>query len=154
MLIAGDHDRTVDYATGARAIFEATTGARRYLLTYKEGGHALGLGPAPPEMRLGVWDISWFEDPVWRKDRIIGINLHMITAFLDRFVKGDENRAAYLDGLVPDSSAGHWQQAPAGTPYGAVSPGGDGVTLWKGFQRDYAEGLELLQRAPTAAASP
>jgi len=153
LLIAGDHDRTVDYATGARAIFEASTGAHRYLLTYRQGGHALGLGPAPPEMRHGVWDISWFEDPVWRKDRIIGINLHMITAFLDRYAKDDEGRAAYLDGLVPDSSTGRWQ-APPGTAYGAVSPGTSGVTLWKGFQRDYAEGLELLQRAPNAAASP
>jgi hypothetical protein len=153
LLIAGDHDRTVDYATGAHAIFEATTGTRRYLLTYKEGGHALGLDPAPPEMRHGVWDISWFEDPVWRKERIIGINLHMITAFLDRFVKGDESRAAYLDGLVPDSSAGHWQ-APPGTAYDAVSPGTGGITLWKGFQRDYAEGLELLQRAPSPTGQP
>jgi predicted dienelactone hydrolase len=153
LLIAGDHDRTVDYATGARAIFEASTGAHRYLLTYKEGGHALGLGPAPPEMRHGVWDISWFEDPVWRKERIIGINLHMITAFLDRYVKDDEGRAAYLDGLVTDSSAGRWQ-APPGIAYGAVSPGTTGVTLWKGFQRDYAEGLELLQRAPNPSGSP
>ena len=147
LLIAGDHDRTVDYVTGARAIFEASTGARRYLLTYKQGGHALGLDPAPPEMRHSVWDISWFEDPVWRKERIIAINLHMITAFLDRYLKGDESRAAYLDGLVPDSSAGRWQ-APPGTAYGAVSPGNAGVTLWKGFQRDYAEGLELLQQPP------
>ena len=153
LLIAGDHDRTVDYATGSRAIFGAATGARRYLLTYKEGGHALGLDPAPPEMRHSVWDISWFEDPVWRKERIIGINLHMITAFLDRFVKDDESRAAYLDGLVPDSSAGHWQ-APPGTPFDAISPGTGAMTLWKGFQRDYAEGLELLQRAPGASAHP
>jgi predicted dienelactone hydrolase len=152
-LIAGDHDHTVDYASGARGILEATTGARRYLLTYKGGGHALGFGPAPAEMRHGLWDISWFEDPVWRKERIIGINLHMITAFLDRFVKGDESRASYLDGLVPESSDGHWQ-APAGTAYDAVSPGTAGVTLWKGFQRDYAEGLELLQRAPNPPAQP
>jgi hypothetical protein len=149
-LIAGDHDHTVDYPTGARAILEAATGVRRYLLTYKEAGHALGFGPAPVPMRLRVWDISWFEDPVWRKERLIGINLHMITAFLDRFVKGDESRAAYLDGLVPDSSAGRWQ-APAGTPFDAISPGTAGVTLWKGFQRDYADGLELLQRAPQAS---
>ena len=153
LLIAGDRDHTVEYATGARSILEATTGARRYLLTYKGAGHALGFGPAPAEMRRRVWDISWFEDPVWRKERIIGINLHMITAFLDRFVKGDESRASYLDALETEAGAGHWQ-APAGTPYGAVSPGTAGVTLWKGFQRDYAEGLELLQRTPTTLAPP
>ena len=69
----------------------------------------------------------------------------MITAFLDRYVKGDASRAAYLDGLVPDAGTGQWQ-APAGTDYGAYSPGGNGVTLWKGFQRGYAEGLELQHR--------
>lgn len=144
-LIAGDRDHTVDYATGARAFFDQATSATRYLLTYHGAGHALGLGPAPPGMRDRTWDISWFEDPVWRKDRIIAINLHMITAFLDRFLKGDASRASYLDGLVPESDAGSWQ-APAGTPYDARSPGTNGISLWKGFQRDYAEGLELLHR--------
>jgi hypothetical protein len=152
-LIAGNHDHSVDYATGARNILETATSTRRYLLTYLGGGHALGFGPVPAEMRHKVWDISWFEDPVWRKERIIGINLHMITAFLDRFVKGDESRAPYIDGLVPESSTGHWQ-APTGTPFDAISPGTSGITLWKGFQRDYAENLELLQRAPSAGPSP
>jgi predicted dienelactone hydrolase len=145
LLIAGDRDHTVDYATGARAFFDAATNSPRYLLTFHGGGHALGLGPAPPSMRSSVWDISWFEDPVWRKDRIIGINLHMITAFLDRYVKGDESRAAYLDGIVPESIDGAWQ-APKDAPFDARSPGAPGITLWKGFQRDYAEGLELLHR--------
>ena len=90
---------------------------------------------------------------MWRKERIIGINLHMITAFLDRYVKGDESRALYIDGLVPDGSAGRWQ-APPGTRFDAVSPGTAGGTLWKGFQRDYAEGLELLEREPLPAATP
>jgi hypothetical protein len=145
-LIAGDRDHTVDYASGARALLDSATGTTRYLLTFKGGGHALGFGPVPPEMRHRLWDISWFEDPVWRKDRIIGINLHMITAFLDRYVKGDASRAAYLDGLVPDAAVGQWQ-APAAAPYDAISPGTEGITLWKGFQRGYAEGLELLKRA-------
>jgi hypothetical protein len=153
LLIAGDRDHTVDYASGARGIFEGATGAHRYLLTFKGAGHALGLGPAPAQMSKRVWDINWFEDPVWRKDRIIGINLHMISAFLDRFVKGDESRAAYLDGLVEDSASGHWS-APPNAPFDALSPGGEGVTLWKGFQRDYAEGLELLRREAQAPAAP
>ena len=153
LLIAGDRDHTVDYPSGARAAFDAAVHARRYLLTYKGAGHALGLGPAPAEMRSNLWDLSWFEDPLWRKERIVGINLHMITAFLDRFVKDDESRAAYLDGLVPESTTGTWQAAK-GTPYDARSPGTVGISLWKGFQRDYAEGLELLQRDAQAPATP
>jgi predicted dienelactone hydrolase len=152
MLIAGDCDRTVDYATGARAFFDAATSAPRYLLTYRNGGHNLGLAPVPESMRGRLWDQDWFEDPVWRKDRIVAINLHMITAFLDLYVRGDSSRAAYLDGLVPDSGAGSWPAERAGR-YDEVSPGTDGITVWKGFQRRHAEGLEL-RHAPAVPRSP
>ena len=142
LLIAGDRDQTVDYTSGARAYFDQAINANRYLLTFLGGGHALGLGPAPPEMQTDLWNQDWFEDPVWRKDRLISISLHFITAFLDRYVKDDASRSAYLDGLVVESSKGTWD-APQGTPWSARSPGGD-VTLWKGFQRRHAEGLSLM----------
>jgi predicted dienelactone hydrolase len=147
LLIAGDRDGTVDYASGARTFFHQATRSNRYLLTYLGGGHRIGLGPAPEEMRTRLWDQDWFEDAVWSASRIVGINLHFITAFLDRYVKDDASRAAYLDGLVPQSAEGDWS-APAGLPYATQSPGGDGVTLWKGFQRQHAEGLELLHAPP------
>lgn len=147
LLIAGNEDRTVDYATGARAIFDTASGAHRYLLTFKGGGHAIGLSPAPDSMRRRLWDQDWFEDPVWRKERINAINAHFITAFLDRHVKDDESRAGYLNVPVPESSAGSW---PATTPplaYDAYSPGTPDITVWKGFQRSHAAGLEFLQAA-------
>jgi len=141
LLIAGDRDNTVDYTSGARAFFDQAIHSNRYLLTFLGGGHALGLGPAPPEMQTDLWNQDWFEDPVWRKDRLIGISLHFITAFLDRYVKDDTSRSAFIDGLVVESSKGKWD-APQGTPWSARSPGGE-VTLWKGFQRRHAEGLSL-----------
>jgi predicted dienelactone hydrolase len=150
-LIAGDRDRTVDYKSGARAFFDAASNSNRYLLTFREGGHALGLGPVPAQMRGQLWDQDWFEDPVWRKDRIIGISLHMITAFLDRYVKDDASRSAYLDGLVEDSSQGVWTPDPK-SPWAAYSQGSGGVTVWKGFQRRHAEGLTLLHS--TAGTAP
>ena len=119
----------------------------RYLLTFRGAGHRIGLGPAPDEMRTRLWDQDWFEDPVWRQERIVGINLHMITAFLDRYLKGDESRASYLDGLTRRSSDGVWPASVDG-PYGAYSPGAGGITVWKGFQRQHAEGLELLHEVP------
>jgi len=147
LLISGDRDHTVDYTSGARAFFDQAINSNRYLLTFLGGGHRIGLGPVPDEMRGRLWDQDWFEDNVWNAERIVGINLHFITAFLDRYVKGDETRAGYLDGLVPRSADGAWS-APPELPYSAYSPGGDGVTLWKGFQRQHAEGLELLHAAP------
>jgi hypothetical protein len=127
-------------------MFEAATGTRRYLLTFKNGGHHIALDPAPETMRQRLYDLDWFEDPVWRNDRVLAINLHMITAFLDRYVKGDESRAAYLDVPVADSAEGRWP-APGPAHYADFSPGANGVTVWKGFQHHYAEGLELIQRA-------
>jgi predicted dienelactone hydrolase len=147
MLIAGDQDHTVNYATGARAFFDAATSTTRYLLTFKEGGHAIGLNPAPEGMRSKLWDVDWFEDPVWRKDRINGINAHFITAFLDLYVKSDASRAAYLDVSVTDSDAGQWPSDQAKS-YDAYSPAAQGVTVWKGFQRNHAGGLQLLKAEP------
>jgi hypothetical protein len=98
-------------------------------------------------MRHALWDQDWFVDPVWGPERIVGINLHFITAFLDRYVKEDASRASYLDGLTPRSADGTWPPA-AGERYGLYSPGTAGITLWKGFQRQHAEGLELLRATP------
>jgi predicted dienelactone hydrolase len=151
LLISGDHDQTVDYTTGAKAFFESTTATTRYLLTFREGGHALGLGPAPAEMRQDLWNLDWFEDPVWRKDRIIGINLHFITAFLDRYVKGDESRASYLELRTTESAHGVWPPDQQGS-WNEVSPGTEGITVWKGFQRRHAQGLEWLRAAPATSA--
>lgn len=147
LLVSGDRDWTVDYQTGARAFFDLATNSRRYLLTFRGAGHRIALGPAPEEMRGRLWDFDWFEDPVWRQDRIVAINLHMITAFLDRYVKDDASRAPYLDGLTRDSTQGEWP-AGAARAYDAYSPGADGITVWKGFQRGHAEGLELLHAIP------
>jgi len=147
LLIAGDRDGTVDYASGARAFFDQATASNRYLLTYLNGGHHIGLGPAPEEMRHRLWDQDWFEDPVWSQSRIVGINLHFITAFLDRYVKDDTSRAAYLDGLTPRSNDGAWPPS-GGDRYDGYSPGTGSITVWKGFQRGHAEGLQLLHKAP------
>lgn len=150
LLIAGDHDRTVDYSSGARAFFDGAVNAPRYLLTFKDAGHSLGHNPAPEAMRKHLWDQDWFEDPVWRKERINAINAHFITAFLDRHLKGDETRAAYLSIPVAESSDGVWPEGVGPAAYEAYSPGALGITVWKGFQRKEAQGLELLQASPAS----
>ena len=149
LLIHGDSDPVVDYQSGALAVFRGAVNSQRYLLTYKQAGHAIALNPAPLEMRGTVWDIDWFEDPIWRQDRINAINLHFITAFLAVHLRKDSNKSAYLHMAVEDSDDGTWD-APAGTAWGAYSPGGEDVTLWKGFQRRHARGM-TLQHLPAAA---
>jgi predicted dienelactone hydrolase len=148
LLIAGDSDRTVDYASGARGMFDAAVNAPRYLLTFKGGGHSIGLNGAPEAMRSRLWDQDWFEDPVWRKERVNAINAHFITAFFDLYLKGDSSRAAYLDVAEIQSDAGVWPAAAPPPAYDAYSPGIAPVTLWKGFQAKHAAGLELLHALP------
>jgi len=149
LLIAGDDDRSVGYATGVRALFEAATGADRYLLTFHYAGHGIGLNPAPEEMRSRLWDLDWFEDPVWRKDRIIAVNLHFITAFLDGELRHDAEHHSYLDVSQPESTAGSWP-APGPAHWSDLSPGGEN-TVWKGFPNRHSAGLALEHR--TAAAT-
>jgi hypothetical protein len=149
MLIHGDSDFTVDYKTGGLAVFGGAVNTDRYLLTYKQAGHSIALNPAPSEMRGSLWDMDWFEDPIWRQDRINAINLHFISAFLAVHLQGDESKNAYLKVATENSDDGVWN-APAGTPWGAYSPGGENVTLWKGFQQRHARGM-TLRYAPKAS---
>jgi len=149
LLIAGNRDHTVDYASGARAFFDAARNAPRYLLTFKNAGHDIGLIPAPAAMRGTLWNQDWFADPVWRTERVNAIQAHFITAFLGRYLKGEESYSTYLDVPVPESDAGVWPAATPPAAYAAYSPGGGEITLWKGFQRHHAEGLQLL-RAPAS----
>lgn len=142
LFIAGSQDRTVGYDPGVRTLFDDEVHAARYLLTFREAGHSIALIGAPPEMRKSYWDQDWFEDSVWRKDRLMAIEAHFITAFLDRYVKGDMTRAAYIDGLVPNSNEGVWASAPPGR-YAGFSPGPPAATLWKGFQPNKASGMSL-----------
>ena len=85
---------------------------------------------------------------MWRKDRITAINAHFITAFLDRYVKGDASRDAYLNVPVTESALGKWPVTTPPAAYDAYSPGTSTITVWKGFQRNHATGLELLQAEP------
>ena len=141
LLVVGDQDRTVGFA-GVKAVFEQATHSPRRLLLFREGGHSIGMNPAVEADRSSLWGQDWFEDPVWRKDRIIGVQLHFITAFLDRYVKGDVTRDAYLDVADPLSDHGVWP-AGVGGGYGAYSPGAAPITVWKGFQRGHDAGLEF-----------
>ncbi len=153
LFIVGGQDRTVGYDPGVKTLFDQETGAPRYLLTFREAGHSLGMDAAPAAMRRRLWDLDWFEDPVWRKSRLEAIQIHMITAFLGLEAKGDRQMAAYLDVAEPVSDRTTWP-AVKGQAYDAVSPGAPPGTAWKGFQRGHLAGLELRYAPPSAGPDP
>jgi hypothetical protein len=148
LFIVGDKDRTVGYDPGVKTLYDQEAHAPRYLLTFENAGHSIGMDAAPAQMRSRLWDQDWFEDPVWRKSRVMAIEQHFITAFLDRYVKGDVSKTAYLDVTEPIASRGAWPSRP-GEAYDAVSPGRAPITVWKGFHHRDSTGLEL-RFAPAA----
>lgn len=141
LLIAGSEDHVVGYDR-VRALFDAPAPGPRALLTFREAGHAIGLVGAPAAMRRRYWDLDWFEDSVWRKDRLLAIETHFITAFLDRYVKGEDAKAGYLEQLAADSNSGRWPSAPVGR-VSAYSPGPPAASVWKGFQPSRALGMNF-----------
>jgi len=148
LFIVGSQDHVVGYDPGVRTAFDQQVHASRYLLTFKEAGHSIALSGAPPEMRRTFWDIDWLEDAVWRKDRLLAVQTHFITAFLDRYVKGDATKASFLDGLTPDSGTGTWPGLPRGR-IAAFSPGAPTATVWKGFQPSKAAGM-MFEHKPAS----
>ncbi len=143
LFIAGDQDDVADYANGIRPAFEKAVNSDRCLLVYENGRHNTGGNP-PPQNLADPRFLSFFEEPVWRKDRINAINQHFITAFLDWTLKGETAKREYLHPAVARSVEGKWV-VPAGTPDTGFSSGQDaeGNPFWKGFQRRAALGLQM-----------
>jgi predicted dienelactone hydrolase len=151
LFLAGDRDDISGYEDGIRTLFNGAVSAPRRMLLFENGGHTIGTGPAPEAARGRLVTEAFFEDPVWRKDRVLGVSLHFVTAFLDLHVKGDASKAAYLDLATERSAEGVWPAVP-GADEAAFSAGQPGVTVWRGFQRRWAEGLRLLRAEPSPPA--
>ncbi len=144
LVITGSNDRTVGYEKGPAATFAQAIHADRHMLVFAGAGHDIGTGPPPAEMHQRLWDLDWFADPVWRKDRVNAIATHFITAFLDQRLKGDAAKAAYF--AVPAEVSDHPGWTDPATDYAAVSQGGSNPT-WKGFIRNHQDGL-ILRHLP------
>jgi predicted dienelactone hydrolase len=131
LFIDGDQDDISGYEQGVRRAFEGAVNSERRLLVYENARHNVGGNPPPPEALGSYTTRAFFDEPVWRKDRITAINQHFITAFLDLYLKGNETRRAYLDVAVKST---------------------EGSTVWKGFQRRWALGLQMFRYAAGQAA--
>ena len=146
LFVSGSVDDVSGYEKGTRAIFEATTGADRYLLTYLGAGHNAGAPiPAPAESyafsdTLKLFPFMHYADPVWDTVRMNNILQHFATAFLSLHLKGDATMRAYLD-VVPKGADGVHAVERDGTPKADY-------TYWKGFKPRTAVGLMLEHLRP------
>jgi predicted dienelactone hydrolase len=155
LVVVGDHDDVSGYEGGVKWIYDHLTGAERWMLVYQNARHNIvGDGLAAVEDRDFV-AVERFEEPVWRRDRILAINRHFVTAFLDKVLKGDAAHGAYLATPTEKADAGQWPLGPNERVFGrtarADDPGAKGY--WPGFQRRWALGLELHHAGPDAAPS-
>ena len=145
LFIAGDHDDVADYVNGVRPAFKRAINSERCMLVYENARHNTGGNPAPEGIALPYPTLEAFDDPVWRKDRIASVNQHFISAFLDLYLKKEQDKAGFLHVRPERSSDGKWSVPPGQNDTGVFSSGkdADGNSFWKGFQRRSAVGLEM-----------
>ena len=102
--------------------------------------------PAPAEGSevdpdLGFAPYDHYADAVWDTTRMNNVAQHFVTAWLGHYLKGEEDKAAFLD-LVPDANDSVW----------AVDDDGKNKpehNHWAGFQNRTAKGLKFeWLRAP------
>ena len=104
LVMAGSADDISGYESGMRKIFTEATGVSRHLLTFEGAGHnAAAPYPAPaeafaPSPHLDFLPAEHYADPVWDTVRMNSIAQHFARAFLDLHLKGETDKAAYLDG--------------------------------------------------------
>ncbi len=141
LVIDGDQDDIVDFATGVRWVFEQLSADRR-LLVFQGARHNVGNIPAAPDFAGPFSAFESFAEPIWRTDRINAINQHFVTAFLDLNLKGDTSKGAFLNVPTQQSKDGVWKgPSTNGITAGDAQPG-----YWRGFQPRWALGLELHHR--------
>jgi hypothetical protein len=121
--ICGDADDVSGFEDGIKWIFENSTGSDRRMLVYQNTRHNVGGNP-PPEIAAEYLALQdWFNEAVWRKERIAAINQHFVTAFLDLHLKGDETKSSYLDVSPVVSRDGKWPRSRASESGPAYSDG-------------------------------
>lgn len=123
LLVAGDEDDISGYLEGTRWLFDHATGTGRHILVYRNARHNVAGNPSPPATRGSILAREYFDEPVWRADRLNAIGQHFVTAFLDRHLKDDRSRDLYL-------------HAPANTQLS-----------WPGFRPRWSLGFELHSAA-------
>ncbi|MBM7068768.1 dienelactone hydrolase [Actibacterium sp. 188UL27-1] len=141
LYIAGSVDDVSGYEDGVRAIWQATSGADRALLTFDNANHnAAAPMPAPPEANrvdddLGFNLTEHYADPVWDTVRMNNITQHFVTAWLGQHLGRDPTMAPVLT-LVPHSNDAVWSVDEEGHPKADHS-------YWAGFPNRTASGLRF-----------
>lgn len=150
LLIVGDQDDVSGFDPGVAWLYANLRGADRRMLVYENARHNIALDGVTAAQAKSFEAIEHHEEPVWRRDRILAINRHFITAFLDQRLKGDTAHGGYLAVPTPRAADGVWPLAPGASASErfAAPNDTDAGRYWPGFQRRWALGLRLMHAAP------
>ena len=137
LFVAGSDDDVSLYEGGVREIWKEAVNVDRALLTFDNANHnAAAPIPAPEESYgLGPSPFDHYADAAWDTVRMNNIFQHFSTAWLDRLLKNDSDKQAYLE-LIPYSNDGVFS-------VGEDGEFADDHTAWAGFQDRTAKGLHL-----------
>ncbi|MEO0909770.1 MAG: dienelactone hydrolase, partial [Pseudomonadota bacterium] len=141
LFVAGSVDDVSGYENGIRAIWEKAINTDRSLLTYDNANHNAGAPmPAPLESDKYDDDLKFnlsehYADAVWDSVRMNNISQHFVTAWLNKYLRGDSDANTYLD-LVPVSNDSVWAKYDDGTNKPEH-------THWHGFPNRTAKGLRF-----------
>jgi len=141
LFIAGSEDDVSLYEGGVRDIWKESVNVERGLLTLENANHnAVAPIPAPAESyafnaQIGFAPFEHYADAVWDSVRMNNIFQHFSTVWLDRMLKNDSDKQAYLD-LIPNSNDGVYSVDDDGEF-------NEDHTYWAGFQDRTAKGLQL-----------
>ena len=112
LVMAGSADDVSGYEAGMRPIFTEAINSPRHLLTFVNAAHnAAAPHPAPveawePSPHLDFHPFEHYADPVWDNVVMNNIAQHFALAFLDRHLKGQTARDAWLTDEFKDFPLG------------------------------------------------
>ena len=145
LVVVGDHDDVSGFEDGVAWIYGALTNADRRMLVYENAHHNVALDGVAPQLSSSFEWVTRREEPVWRRDRILAINRHFVTAYLDAYLKGDALGRAYLSVPTDRAEDGRWPAAPGATADQRADPADPAAkAFWPGFQRRWALGLRMV----------
>ncbi len=144
LIISGNQDDIVNYDEGVTWLFDNMKNSDRYLLAYREARHNIVGNQFEVSDDMIFSALEFLKEPVWRSDRLNVINQHFVTAFLDWKLKGDDDKANYLNVPTVDSNQADWPVG-FGEQLNGKLAGPEEAGYWRGFQRRWAAGLELRQ---------
>ncbi len=144
LVLGGSEDDISNFDEGIERVFNKASGTQRYLVVFQNALHNLVQVPAPASAHLDVVPWQTFEDPTWRRERLLSVGAHFMTAFFDLHLKGEATKETYFEMPTVNSNDGTWAQPMLKDYSDRFANGEDeSKSYWKGFKRRQALGLEL-----------